>query len=85
MQLNKKGTEMLKPPLIESELQLLLGSCGLWIIYHGLEYLKRHDKTQLGRYVYGMLIVPCLLTSLFIIGAALNMLVDSLIAKAGAK
>lgn len=54
--------------------KLLLGSCGLWIIYYGIERL-RHDG-RLGRHVYNMLLIPCLLTSVFLILCTLNLVLD---------
>lgn len=61
--------------------KLLLGISGLWIIYWRVESLK-HDGI-IGKRVYGLLVVPCLFMSLFIVLAALNMLLDGIIAKAG--
>ena len=61
------------------QIKLLASSCGLWIIYYGIERLKREGR--LGKIVYDVLLVPCLFTSAFLIFCVLNMIADSLLAK----
>ena len=61
--------------------KILLSSCGLWVIYYGIERLKRTGPA--GKYVYHTMLVPVLFTSAFLIFSLLNMLADSLLAKLG--